>query len=207
MSPIFSCLRDLECWRLFRSGNFLSKINLSVENLQSLNIELKKYLEQLSLQLIVDLVDLINGKNIIYLNNKKEVDTKALYFEYQYDYLDIIFWTVDQFGERITETIKLPLKKADKTNDWNALIPKQIWEAAADFEDNYDDDLDDILDEYNTQKCELFENWFFECWKKASEKANVKTDAYFSIHDTYFKTDLNSMQAINTDEISERYKK
>jgi hypothetical protein len=153
----------------------------------------------LSSQLIVDLTDLINGKNIIYLSNKREADTKALYFEYQYDYLDIIFWAVDQSGERITETIKLPLKK-DKINDWNALIPKQIWEAAADFED-------DDLDEYNTQKYELFENWFFECWKKASEKTNVKTDAYFSIHDTYFKTDLNSMDTINTDEISEQYKK
>lgn len=179
-----------------------------MENLQGLNIELKKYLEQMSSQLVVDLTDLIIGKNIIYLNNKSETDTKVLYFEYQYDYLDIIFWAVDQSGERTTETIKLPSKKADRIDGWNAFIPKQIWEAAADFEDTYeDDDLDDILDEYNTQKYELFENWFLECWKKASEKTNVKTDAYFSIHDTYFKTDLNTMTTINTDEISERYKK
>lgn len=181
-----------------------------MENLQNLNIELKKYLEQISSQLIVDLTDLINGKDIIYLNNKNETDTKAFYFEYQYDYLDIIFWSVDREGERITETIKFPLKKVDRINgssDWNALIPKQIWEVAADFEDSYEEDeLDDILDEYNTEKYELFENWFLECWKKASEKVNVKTDAYFSIHDTYFKTDLNSMETINTDEIAKRYK-
>lgn len=179
-----------------------------MENLQNLNIELKRYLDQIGPQLVVDMTELINGKNIIYLNNKSEADTKALYFEYQYDYLDIIFWSVDREGERITETIKLPSKNINRIDEeWNVLIPKQIWEAAADFEDNYkEDDLDDLLDEYNTEKYELFENWFLECWKKASENVNVKTDAYFSIHDTYFKTDLRSLETVNTDEISKRYK-
>lgn len=180
-----------------------------MENLQSLNIDLKIYLEQISPQLIVELVYLVNGEGINYLDNKSEADSKAFYFEYQYDYLDIIFWSVDQAGERITETKKLPAKKNDGINEnegWNALIPEKIWEAAADFEDNYeDDDLDDILDEYNTEKYELFENWFLECWKKASEQAKMKIDAYFSIHDTYFKTDLNVMKTINEDEIAERY--
>lgn len=178
-----------------------------MENLQHLNINLKKYLEQISLQLIVDLTDLIRGKNINYLNNKSEADCKALYFEYQYDYLDILFWSADQAGERITEIIKLPSKKIDsKDEDWNALIPKQILEAAVDFEDTYeDDDLDDILDEYNTEKYELFENWFLECWKKAVEQTKLEIDAYFSIHDTYFKTDLHSMETVNTDQINERY--
>ncbi|WP_139262515.1 hypothetical protein [Chryseobacterium polytrichastri] len=178
-----------------------------MENLQHLNIELKKYLEQISPQLIVDLTDLINDKNINYLNNKSKNNCKALYFEYQYDYLDIIFWSVDQAGERITELIRLPSKKIDRIDEeWSALIPKQIWEAAADFEDTYeDDDFDDILDEYNTEKYELFESWFLECWKKATEQTKVEVDAYFSIHDTYFKTDLHSMETINTDEINERY--
>jgi hypothetical protein len=181
-----------------------------VENLQHLNIELKKYLEQTSSQLIADLTGLINGENINnYLNNKSKADIKAFYFEYQYDYLDIIFWADDKDGERITDTIKL-LTKNDGIDDgkvWNALMPEKIWETAADFEDSYEgDDLDDILDEYNEEKYSLFEDWFLECWKKASEQADMKMEAYFSIHDTYFKTDLKSMQTINTDEIAERYK-
>ncbi|ANF49770.1 hypothetical protein A0O34_04090 [Chryseobacterium glaciei] len=179
-------------------------------NLKSLNIELKKYLEEkISPMLIVELTELVNDKNINYLNNKSKADTKALYFEYRYDYLNIIFWAVDQEGERITEIIKLPSKEIDiinESDDWDALIPEKIWVTVTAFEDIYEeDDSDDILDEYNTEKYELFENWFLECWKKASEQTEVKTDAYFSIHDTYFKTDLNSMQTINTDEISKRY--
>ncbi|KPH12709.1 hypothetical protein [Chryseobacterium sp. ERMR1:04] len=176
-----------------------------MENLQHLNIELKKYLEQISSQLILDITELIEGKNVNYLNNKAKADGKALYFEYQYDYLDIICWSVDQEGERITETSKLSSKKVEN-EEWNALIPKQIWEAAVDFEDTYeDDDFDDILDEYNTEKYELFENWFLECWKKAVAQIKLEMDAYFSIHDTYFKTDLHSMETINADEINVRY--
>lgn len=176
-----------------------------MENLQHLNIELKKYLEQISSQFILDITELIEGKNVNYLNNKAKADGKVLYFEYQYDYLDIICWSVDQEGERITETSKLPSKNVGN-EEWNALIPKQIWEAAADFEDTYeDDDFDDILDEYNTEKYELFENWFLECWKKAVVQTKLKMDAYFSIHDTYFRTDLHTLKTINDDEIAERY--
>lgn len=181
-----------------------------MENLQSLNIELKKYLEEkISPTLIVELSELLNDKNINYLNNKSKADTKALYFEYQYDYLNIIFWAVDQEGERITEIIKLPSKEIDiinESDDWDALIPEKIWVTVTAFEDIYEEDnSDDILDEYNTEKYELFENWFLECWKKAAEQTKVEKDAYFSIHDTYFKTDLHSMETINTDEISKRY--
>lgn len=182
-----------------------------MENLQNLNIELKKYLEEkISPMLILELTELINGKNINYLNNKSKADTKAFYFEYQYDYLNIIFWAADQEGERITEIIKLPSKEIDiinESDDWYALIPEKIWVTVTAFEDIYEeDDSDDILDEYNTEKYELFENWFLECWKKAVAQTKLEIDAYFSIHDTYFKTDLNSMETINTDEIAKRYK-
>jgi hypothetical protein len=30
-------------------------------------------------------------------------------------------------------------------------------------------------------------------------------DAYFSIHDTYFRTDLNTLKTLNEDEIAQRF--
>ncbi|WP_278379430.1 hypothetical protein [Chryseobacterium arthrosphaerae] len=51
----------------------------------------------------------------------------------------------------------------------------------------------------------LFEQWFFDCWKEAKAQTSVMMDAYFSIHDTYFRTDLNTLKTINEDEIAQRY--
>ncbi|WP_160139229.1 hypothetical protein [Chryseobacterium sp. c4a] len=180
-----------------------------MEDLKKLNLEFKKYLEETSIQLTEDLVHLLNGENIVYLDHSGKTDIKAFYFEYEYEYLDIVCWGVDQKGKIMTNTIFLPTQKlssADENGDWDALIPEKIWKAASDFQDHYEeDDFDDILDEYDDEKYKLFEQWFFDCWKKASASSNVKIDAYFSIHDTYFRTDLNTLKTINEDEIAQRY--
>jgi hypothetical protein len=69
---------------------------------------------------------------------------------------------------------------ANENEKWNALIPETIWTAAADFQDHYEgEDFDEILDEYDDEKYRLFEQWFFACWKKASEQTHIKRDAYF----------------------------
>lgn len=180
-----------------------------MEDLKKLNIEFKRYLGEISSQLTEDLIDLLNGENISYSDNNGRSDIKAFYFEYEYEYLDIVFWGVDRKGKIATNTVFLPSKKNSSTEEngeWNGLIPEKIWIAAADFQDNYDgDDFDDILDEYDDEKYKLFEQWFCDCWKKASEHTKVKMDAYFSIHDTYFRTDLNTLKIINEDEIAQRY--
>lgn len=185
------------------------KQNQVMENLKKLNIEFKKYLEETSAQLTEDLIHLLDGENISYVDNKGKSDVKAFYFEYEYEYLDIVFWGVDQKGKIITNTIFLPTKKkssAEESGDWDALIPEKIWNMVSDFQDHYEgEDFDEVLDEYDDEKYKLFEQWFFDCWKKASEYTKVKMDAYFSIHDTYFRTDLNTLKTINEDEIAQRY--
>lgn len=182
---------------------------MTMEDLKNLNIELKKYLDETSAQLTEDLIHLLNGENISYVDNYGKSDVKAFYFEYEYEYLDIVFWGVDQKGKIITNTIFLPTKKkssAEESGEWDALIPEKIWNMVSDFQDHYEgDDFDDVLDEYDDEKYKLFEQWFFECWKKASEYTQEKMDAYFSIHDTYFRTDLNTLKTINEDEIAQRY--
>lgn len=181
------------------------------ENLKLLNIELKNHLEEIKDELIKDFVQVLKGENVDYLRGKTKSDMKALYFEYEYDDLDIIAWGADQKGNIITHTMFLPCQKKrqiNKSENWNSFLPEKIWTAATDFQEQYgeEDDFDDFWDEYNEEKYRLFENWFFECWKKAAEQSKVIFDAYFSIHDTYFRTDLNTFKTINDDEIAERYK-
>jgi len=181
-----------------------------MENLKQLNIELKNYLEEIREELIKDLVQMLKGENVDYLGGKTKTDIKALYFEYDFDFLDIAAWAADQKEDIITQTTALPSQKkkhADGGEDWNSFLPEKIWTAASDFQEQYEDEdnFDDLCDEYNDEKYRLFENWFFDCWKKAAEKAQVHLDAYFSIHDSYFRTDLNTLKTINDDEITERY--
>ncbi len=179
-----------------------------MEDLKKLNIEFQRYLEGIRGAFTENLVHLLKGENINYLNENSRSDIKAFYFEYEFEYLNIVFWGVDRTGKIATDTIFLPSKKEGEAdeNKWNALIPEEIWTAAADFQDHYEgDDFDEVLDEYDDEKYRLFEQWFFGCWQKASEQSKVKIDAYFSIHDTYFRTDLNTLKTINEDEIAQRY--
>ena len=180
-----------------------------MENLQKLNIELKNYLDEMSLQLTEDLVQLMKGETVNYLHNNTQSDIKAFYFEYEYDYLNIVFWGVDSKGNIATDTVSLPTKKKSSTQgnkEWNALIPQEIWEKVSDSQENYDeDDWDEIMDEYNEEKYGIFDQWFYDCWKNASEQTSIKMNAYFSMHDTYFKTDLNTLKTINEDEIAQYF--
>ncbi|UTX48150.1 hypothetical protein [Chryseobacterium sp. MA9] len=182
-------------------------MNRVMEDLKKLNIEFENYLDEISVPLTEDLIHLLEGKGINYLSGNTQSDIKAFYFEYEFEYLNIIFWGVNSKGKIETETISLPAKK-NKNDDekWTALIPEEIWQKASDFQDDYEeDDFDEILDEYNDEKYRLFEQWFITCWKKASEQTNIQMDAYFSIHDSYFKTDLNTLKTLNEDEIDQRF--
>lgn len=182
-----------------------------MKSLKYLNIKLKNYLKEAQDQFIEDLVQLLEGENINYLNGKTKTDIGALYFEYEYDYLDIVTWAVDRAGEVITDSVVLPSQKknfAEGSEDWNFFLPEKIWKAASDFQEKHeeDEDWDDISEEYDGEKYELFEFWFFDCWKKALLQTGSRVDAYFSVHDTYFRTDLNTLKTINDDEIAERYR-
>ncbi|WP_223606969.1 hypothetical protein [Chryseobacterium sp. OSA05B] len=181
-----------------------------MQNLKQLNIDLKNYLEEKTGQLVDALVQVLKGESAEYLSGKTKTDRVAFYFEYEYDYLDITTRTVDQSGAVIINPVFLfpqREKRSDQKEDWNAFLPERIWTAATDFQEKCenDEDFDDAWDEYNEEKYELFENWFFDGWKKASAHTESKIDAYFSIHDTYFKTDLNTWQTISDDEIAKRY--
>ncbi|MBL1223216.1 hypothetical protein JET18_20395 [Chryseobacterium sp. L7] len=177
-----------------------------MQNLKNLNIELKNYLATTTEQMVEDFVQMLKGGLLTYFKDKSAIDTGALYFEYEYDYLNITAWAADKKGEIITEPLHLPVHV--KKDSWNAFLPEKIWDAAADFQENSEDDeeFDEIWDEYNDEKYKIFEDWFCECWKIASTQAEVSKDAYFSIHDSYFKTDLNTFKTINDDEIAERFK-
>ncbi len=173
-----------------------------MEILKGLNEELKEYLDAASEVLTNDLISLLNGGNITYLDGKQWDNIRAFNFEYLHDYLNIAFFGTDKDGIIITEELKLPI------NDKKImLLPDTIWDKVNEIEANdEDDELEQSLEEYNEEKNEIFESWFIDCWTAASEKFEDPVTAYFSISEMDSGIELNSldMVEINKDKTNQR---
>jgi hypothetical protein len=72
------------------------------------------------------------------------------------------------------------------------------------IDDNYDgedDNYNDFTNEYTQKKEEIFEEWFISCWDKTRREYDNIPPAFFSIHDTNYKINLDTKEKINDDEI------
>ncbi len=181
--------------------------------MKELNDNLKyfeKYLLRLTNQIVLDLQDILSDKIVVYKNNKTILDIKGYFFEYEYKYLDIIFYGLDKNLNLVTETIKLPTKLINE-NFKNHLMPECIYNSEIDIDNGYDEqkyseeEFYDIFDEYKSKMHDIFLNWFFDCWKKAVGNKKLTVYAYFSVHDSYYSTDLKTMKRVNDDEIKKRF--
>ncbi|MDU1904359.1 MAG: hypothetical protein E6772_06190 [Dysgonomonas sp.] len=181
-----------------------------MERTTKLNEEFGLYLEKSRPQMVDNIKKLLTYENVKFINNKTKADMVAFCFEYEYDYFDIIFYGIDKEWNAVTETVTLPSPKNNKATEdsnWKAFMSEEIWREFIDFEDNYEgDDLEDIISEYEEVKYKLFEEWFCSCWKEAEKQHPISIDAYFSIHDTIFKTDLKSMKEVKEKDILMKYK-
>lgn len=172
--------------------------------------DFEKYLPELTNQLVTDLRDILSQKSIVYKEGKTELDIVGYFFEYEYEWLDIIFYGLDKKNELSTETIKLPTKLIEKSCP-HSVTPLKMNVFEINIEDEYDEDkysedeFYELYDKYHQEKFKIFEKWFCDCWIQATENTDLKTNSYFSVHDTFYRTDLKTMKQINQDEIEKRY--
>jgi len=154
---------------------------MNKEYIFAINNELKTFLEGKREFIIAKLVRILKNR---------EDKSEKLFFEYEYDYLNIVYWWED-----VDSNIVAKAKSVDReeNEEWKSFMPKEIETKEIGLEDDYEgDDFDEIYDEYNEQKYKLFENWFCKCWEEAIKQAGKTQIAYFSIHDTAFRTNLNT---------------
>ena len=176
-------------------------------NLSDLNTELQTYLDSATAQMVADLKLLLLDSGITYVDGNSRDDVSYFHFEYDYEYLDVTFCAIGKDGECISEVETLPRVVASKANadsEWSAFLPEHIWDAVVAFEesDDFDEDAEDQLDQYHLERCRIFEQWFCACWKQAVAETSMSPSAYFSVHDSYFKTDLNTLKEVTTDDIA-----
>ncbi|CAI8182429.1 MAG: Uncharacterised protein [Formosa sp. Hel1_33_131] len=166
-------------------------------------------LSKLSNQTIIDLKGILLNKIVTYEFNRNESGVVAYLFEYDFELLGLTFYGLDKYLSQYTEHIALPTKFPD--DNWKNITQESIYH----FESKktmkrYDEDCNKqeikLFDEYFVKKYNIFKNWFFICWKKATKGIELKKGAYFSMHDTNYLTELKTMKEIEYDEVKEKHK-
>jgi hypothetical protein len=130
----------------------------------------------------------INNKNIY-----------AMFFEYELDYMDIVFYAVDEKENVILKKIPVLnneisckhlfldnlMEKQIQINDYYKLEYEYEQECEHDYDyDYYYNDFYEISNAFYEAKEEIFANWFIECWDKIRCEYNNIPKTYFSKHDT-----------------------
>jgi hypothetical protein len=127
-------------------------------------------------------------------------DIYAMFFEYEYDYMDIMFFAIDH-KENVL------LTKVDILNDeinCEHLFPDDLSEKQMETNDKYDgedDNYDDFTEEYYQKKEKVFKEWFISCWDKIKGGYINIPKTFFSIHDTNYKINLDTKETVKYDEI------
>ncbi len=176
------------------------------------NIEqFKEDLLNLSNQTIIDLTDILMDKNIVYQFKRTSSDIVIYLFEYDYELLGLTFYGLDKDFNQYTEHISIPSKFPDV--NWKDITRQSIYKFENDKsfkiysdDDNSDKSEEQLFNNYLAEKNELFESWFFDCWKKATKGIELIKDAYFSIHDTDKRIDLSTMTEISEEQIINKHK-
>lgn len=158
----------------------------------ALLLEIEQRLHELSDELIENLVEIVEGK----LNNRikgfNAEDVKLLYFEYSHDDLQLYFWEEGIHKQLLSQgVLNLP------TTQREGLLSLELRDRMFDLEDVLyedesfeDDEVEEEMEQFNTARCALFEQWFLACWSQARQQMTCDKQAYFSVHDSYYKTEL-----------------
>lgn len=163
-------------------------------------------LEKYSPYMERDLKKLLMNVSIPYLNNKGVEDVVAFCFEYDHEDLITSFWVLGEKDEIISEMLQLPTERDEKHFPSDKFIVEEedledlLYET--ELEEN---EIEDLLIEYRQEKLAIFTNWFIARWKNVTEQLNVTIDAYFSKLNAFYKTDLNTLEPISSEEIQEKY--
>jgi hypothetical protein len=127
-------------------------------------------------------------------------DIYAMFFEYEYDDMDIIFYAID-------DKENVLLTKVDILNNeinCSHLFPDNLSEKQMEINDKYDgedDNYDNFTEEYYQKKEKVFKDWFISCWDKIKGEYTNIPKTYFSIHDTNYKINLDTKEILKYDEI------
>jgi hypothetical protein len=124
----------------------------------------------------------------------------VIFFEYEYDLMDLSFFAFDD------KENTLLVKHDILTEEINCktLFPKDLLDKQYELTDEYDgvdENFDEIYAKYEHEKEDIFKRWFKGCWNNAIKVHKNIPQAYFSIHDTNWKYNLETDEKTKGSEI------
>ena len=109
-------------------------------------------------------------------------------------------------GDYISQRIDIPSQKKEKYFPSDIFMDKDIHLEDELYDQGVEEDkIDDYLDEYAEKKEDIIFKWFQQRWKNVLKENNIKSEAYFSPHDSFFHTDLSTSEQFKDDQIKEKY--
>lgn len=146
-------------------------------------------------------------RSIVYQYKRTNEDIVVYLFEYDFELLDLTFYGLDKNLSQYTDHISIPSKFPE--NDWKTITRKSIYNFESEktmkrYDENADQDECRLYDSYFDEKNDVFENWFLDFWKEASQGIELQKGMYFSMHDTGDKLDLSTMTEVSEEEIMNR---
>ena len=163
-----------------------------IEQIEILNAW-KDFLTEIETKMQVAIKKILNTS----MGNK---DIYAMFFEYQFDYMDIAFFAIDNKSNVLVRD----LDTINNEINCKYLFPNELFDKQLEIIDKYeeeDDNFDDFTDEYYEKKEEIFKEWFILCWDKIKGEYNSIPSAFFSIHDTRYKINLDTKEEVTDDDI------
>lgn len=163
-------------------------------------------LEKCSPLMEEDLKGLLTNSTIPYLEGKDETDVRAFCFEYDHDDMSISFYALGEKSEIISDICLLLTKReenhfpSDRYASQEEILEELLYETELE-----ESQIEDLLSEYKQEKQSIFTHWFIARWKNITEQLNTTIDAYFSKINAFYKTDLNNLEPISSEEIEEKY--
>lgn len=156
-------------------------------------LRVEQQLQKVSSQMQDNLRNILIGNTVDLIEGYAFKDVQTLYFEYDYDSLGIYFWAEDKDEIVVTNrVIRLPF------HEKSSVFSNELLDDIMDLEDALfeidklqEEQIEDVLDEFNQDRCAVLEKWFLSSWVEVRKHAPLSKACYFSIHDSYHKTKLN----------------
>lgn len=165
-----------------------------IKELKKSNTILKLALNDNREKVIEELVNILTGKTILMLSSFSQDNIAVHNFEYRHEWFSMVFFGSNAAGFTITEENNF---LSNELNDYFSKS-EEILEAVSDLEDDFEDkeEWEEIMEEYEQEKYEIFDEWFTSCWEEAQEITGSKVPTYFSIDEMDSGVELMSSDSV-----------
>jgi hypothetical protein len=184
-----------------------------VMNIKNFVATFAAYLEKQREPMVHDVSKLLAKPVFKFARGKSFDDVTALFFEYQYESFNMGCWPADRLGNPLANMFSLPANKKvgkkSRNSKWSSFSPERLSDDFEAFIEQHEEDEDTLREAYNQALTRAYVRWFIQCWKVAAKlnDGGPPVHVFFSIHDTYFRTNLRTNKECNGDEISKLVKK